>query len=131
MLHELYARLVWVLLYAAPAVEAEPSLAEICEQAVKKAGKDFARGSMRFDSWGQLSSCSSDYRDLLFKWYGIHTQHNGCVMPDEPEGVWEARRCYRGEVDRLVFEKYGADAYERAWEEAGCGRELLDSDGPL
>jgi hypothetical protein len=107
------------------AVEAEPddplseqARLEICEQAVQKANEDFARRSMTIDSWGYPAPWASNYQDLLASWYGIHTHHHGCVMYDEPEAVTHARRCYRTEVDRLVFAKYGADAYERAAKEA-------------
>jgi hypothetical protein len=96
----------------------EQSLAEVCKKAVRKARKDFARGSMHFDSWGLPAPCARDYWDLLVEWYGTHTHHHGCVKYEEPKEVTESRRCYVVEVNRLVLEKHGADAYERAWEEA-------------
>jgi hypothetical protein len=90
---------------------------------VRKANEDFARGSMTIDSWGYPAPWATEYRHLLVSWYGIHTDHHGCLVPDEPEAVTQARRCYRTEVDRLVFEKYGADAYERAAKEAKLRRD--------
>lgn len=101
-----------------PASEEPPS--EICQKAVQEARDDFARGKMYLDAWGYPASCANEYWRLLEKWYGIHTLHHGCVMYDEPDEVWERRNCYRAEVDRLVFAKYGDDAYERASKKARC-----------
>jgi hypothetical protein len=101
-----------------PASEPPPS--EICKKAVQEARDDFARGSMHLDAWGYPTRCAFEYWNLLAKWYGIHTHHHGCMIGDEPDEFWERRDCYSAEVDRLVFAKYGDDAYERASKKAGC-----------
>jgi hypothetical protein len=103
----------------------EPTATELeaaCISGLELARSDFAAGTLSFDAWGYPTSCAFKYWELLEKWYGIHTSHHGCVVHEEPRDVVEQRRCYRIEGERLVRERHGDNAFERASRRAGCHR---------
>lgn len=86
-----------------------------CETGNVKAERDFSQGYYYCESFALNSNKEPEfekfYDDYLETKYHIFTLKGGCIMSDY-------RKCYQEKMEKLLFEKFGADIKERLEKEA-------------
>ena len=90
-----------------------------CETGIERAEKHFNQGYYFCESFALKNNNDADfekfYDDYLETRYHIITLSGGCIMT-------EYRKCYQEKMEKLLFEKFGADIREKLEKEA---RELF------
>ena len=92
------------------------SQCKTCEMASELAKADFSRGSYLLIRWGLPETISLVTGEVLKSDYGIQQLYGGCAARKEVD-------CYTSTMYSLLQEKYGAEFYARARENA---RRLYD-----
>lgn len=86
-----------------------------CENGIEKAKEDFSQKYYFSDSFGLIadtdSAFSEFYKKHLNTKYGIISQNGGCV-------ITEYKKCYSEQMEKLIFEKFGSDIFEKSLKEA-------------
>ena len=88
---------------------------QTCEKGTEKAKTDFSNGNYNCYSYGLVIQSNPDfsayYDNYLKTKYGINIENKGCVITD-------FSRCYSETMEKLVYEKFGSDIFEKSLKEA-------------
>ncbi len=91
----------------------EQQLSDACARGKASAREDAEAGRMVVSVYGYPARCAPTYWRMLGEHYQVHIVHHGCVVPEMDPLHVRFRRCYSDEVDVIVKERHGEDAYER------------------